>query len=197
MRSLIVGLVAALTLTGCATGKDAVAVGGRFEFVAPNGQQVIFYDPPAGRGTIAGFAGDSLTEPGRRIGIQDYPGKVVVINVWGSWCGPCRVEVDDLQLVQDQLGPEGVQVLGLDVRDNRAAAADFVRDRKLTYPSIYDEPGRAMLGLSGYPRNVVPSTIVLDRRHRVAAVYLTRVALADLIPKLRRIATEPAEPATR
>jgi len=191
MKRLLAILLVLAGCAGCATGKDAVAIGGRFEFVAPNGQQIIFYDPPESRGAITGFSGESLTEPGRRIGIQDYPGEVVVINVWGSWCGPCRVEVDDLQLVQSQLGPEGVQVLGLDVRDNRTAAADFVRDRKLSYPSIHDEPGRALLGLSGYPRNVVPSTIVLDRRHRVAAVYLTRIGLGDLIPKLKRLAAEP------
>ena len=62
----------------------------------------------------------------------------------------------------------------------------------MTYPSIFDPAGRALLGLSGYPRNVVPSTIVLDRAHRVAAVYLTRIALGELVPVLRRLAAEPA-----
>jgi thiol-disulfide isomerase/thioredoxin len=186
-------LLAVLTLTGCATGKDAVAVGGRFEFVAPGGKQIIFYDPPESRGELGAFAGESLTEPGRQVGVADFPGKVVLINVWGSWCGPCRVEVDDLQLVQNQLGPRGVQVLGLDVRDEaREQAADFVRDRKLGYPSIWDPPGRALLALAGYPRNVVPSSIILDRRHRVAAVYLTRVQLGTLMPVLERLAAEPA-----
>ena len=55
-------------------------------------------------------------------------------------------------------------MLGIDVRDDRQAAQDFVRDRRLTYDSIYDFPGRTLAALSGYPRNVVPSTIVLDRR---------------------------------
>lgn len=191
-RAGVLALVGVLALTGCATGKDAVAVGGSFEFVAPGGQQIISYDPPDARGALREFAGESLTEPGRTIGIQDFPGQVVVINVWGSWCGPCRAEVDDLQLVQEQLGPSGVTVLGLDVRDAREPAADFVRDRGLTYPSIFDHPGRALLGLGGYPRNVVPSTIVLDRSHRVAVVYLTRIALGELIPVLQRLAAEPA-----
>ncbi|MBV9315291.1 MAG: TlpA family protein disulfide reductase [Pseudonocardia sp.] len=194
LASAVAVLAVALTVGSCATGKDAVVVGGQFEFVAPGGQQTILYDPPSVRGAVTSFSGESLTDPDKQIGIQDYPGKVVVINVWGSWCGPCRAEVNDLQLVADQLGPQGVAVLGLDVRDARAAASDFVRDRHLTYQSIFDPAGRALLGLAGYPRNVVPSTIVLDRDHRVAAVYLTRLRLAEFMRVAQRIATEPAAP---
>ena len=53
----------------------------------------------------------------------------MVLNVWGSWCGPCRTEAPDLEFVQQQTAPLGAAVLGIDVRDDRAAAADFVRDR--------------------------------------------------------------------
>jgi hypothetical protein len=68
----------------------------------------------------------------------------------------------------------GVQLLGIDVRDEvHSAPADFVHDTGITYPSIYDPPGRSLLVLNGYPRSVVPFTIVLDRAHRVAAVFLT------------------------
>ena len=97
-----------------------------------------------------------------------------MLNIWGSWCGPCRAEAPDLQFVAQQTAADGVSVLGVDVRDDRAAAADFVRDRGITYDSVFDPPGRTLAALRGYPRNTVPSTIVLDRQHRVAAVYLTR-----------------------
>jgi hypothetical protein len=70
----------------------------------------------------------------------------------------------ELQKVYDQTKGSGVQLLGIDVRDEvRSAPADFVRDTGITYPSIYDPPGRSLLALNGYPRSVVPSTIVLDR----------------------------------
>ncbi len=88
-----------------------------------------------------------------------------------------------------------MQFLGVDVRDDRQAAADFVRSRGVTYPSIFDPPGRSLLALSGYPRNAVPSTIVLDRQHRVAAVFLTAVLASDLQPAVDRIAAEPPPPA--
>jgi hypothetical protein len=84
-----------------------------------------------------------------------------------------------------------VTFLGVDVRDDRDAAADFVRSRGISYPSIFDPPGRSLLVLSGYPRNAVPSTIVLDRSHRVAAVFLTAVLASDLAPVVDRVAAEP------
>jgi len=67
MRYLLVVLAAAVLLAGCATGPDAVARGGTFEFVSPGGKTDIFYDPPASRGTVGELAGDSLTEPGTTV----------------------------------------------------------------------------------------------------------------------------------
>ncbi|HEY2204972.1 MAG TPA: TlpA disulfide reductase family protein [Pseudonocardia sp.] len=185
----VLALLAALA--GCSTGSDAVATGGDFQFVAPGNQTVIQYEPPEARGTLRAFAGDSLLHPGTQVGIQNFPGQVVVLNIWGSWCGPCRAEMADLQFVHSQTQVPGVGVLGVDIRDSQDAAADFVRDQKATYDSIFDPPGRSLLALNGYPRNVVPSTIVLDRRHRVASVYLTRIKLADLMDVVRRLAAEP------
>jgi thiol-disulfide isomerase/thioredoxin len=179
-----------LVLVGCSTGTDAVARGGEFEFVSPGGQTKIFYDPPENRGKIGALSGESLLDAGRTISLDDFEGKVVVLNVWGSWCGPCRAEADDLQRVADATAADGVGLLGIDVRDSREAAADFVRDRGLTWQSIYDPPGRSLLALHGYPRNVVPSTVVLDRGHRVAAVFLQTLLTDDLLPVVRRIARE-------
>lgn len=190
MRALALAVVALLVLAGCSTSQDAVAVGGEFTFVAPGGQTTITYDPPESRGTISGITGESLLRPGETVGLEDYTGRVVVLNIWGSWCGPCRAEAPDLQFVQEQTASTGAVVLGLDVRDDRDAATDFVRDRGLTYDSIYDNPGRVLAQLRGYPRNTVPSTIVLDERHRVAAVYLTVIRVPELIPLIQRLAAE-------
>jgi thiol-disulfide isomerase/thioredoxin len=181
---------AAMLLAGCAAGTDAVAGGQDFQFVAPGGQTKISYDPPASRHAVPGITGDSLTEQGRRLGVDDYPGKVVVLNLWGSWCGPCRAEAPLLQTVADRTASDPVQVLGIDLRDDRSAATDFVTDRRLTYPSIFDPPGRSLLALHGYPRNIVPSTIVLDRNHRVAQVFLAQVDPTDLLPVIHRLTAE-------
>ncbi len=188
MNRLLAVALAVLFLAGCSGSRDAVARGGEFEFVAPGGQTTIFYDPPESRGTVSGIAGDSLLRDGATVGLDDYAGKVVIVNIWGSWCGPCREEMPGLQFVQEQTG---AVVLGIDVRDERQAAADFVRDRGVTFDSIFDPPGRVLARLSGYPRNTVPSTLVLDQQHRVAAVFLMAIRVPELMPLVQRLQAEP------
>ena len=191
MKQLRGLLVVASLLAGCATGTDAVARGGTFEFVSPGGKTDIFYDPPVSRGTVGDLSGENLTEPGTTVSLARYAGKVVVLNIWGSWCGPCRAEAADLVRVAGVTAGQGARFIGIDVRDTRSAGADFARDFGLTYPSIFDPPGRTLFALKGIPRSVVPLTIVLDRHHRVAAVFLHAVQAQDLQPVVQRIATEP------
>jgi thiol-disulfide isomerase/thioredoxin len=192
MRRILLPLLAGLlVLAGCSDSKDAVATTQQeFTFVAPGGQTTILYDPPASRGTAPNLTGDSLLNDGAQVGLGDYAGKVVVVNIWGSWCGPCRTEAPDLEFVAQQTKDQGVALMGIDVRDDRDAARDFVTDRGLTYDSIFDPASRSLAALNGYPRNTVPSTIVLDRQHRVAAVYLTTIRPSELLATVNRVAAE-------
>ena len=194
MRRLLAGVVAlsAVLLSGCSTGDDAVAQGGTFEFVAPGGKTDILYDPPQARGKPGSIKGPELRDPAKTLSLNDFENQVVVINVWGQWCGPCRSEMPELQKVYDATRKLGVAFLGIDVRDNnRDAAVDFVVDRKITFPSIYDPAMRTMIAFGGkYPTTVIPSTIVLDRQHRVAAVFLRELLAEDLRPVVERLASE-------
>jgi thiol-disulfide isomerase/thioredoxin len=198
-RLVLLASAAIVALAGCSTGDDAVAQGGTFEFVAPGGKTDIFYDPPENRGRPGKFAGPELMDPAKTISLDDFAGRVVVVNVWGQWCGPCRTEITQLQRVYAATREQGVGVefLGVDVRDNnRDAAKDFIVDRKVTFPSIYDPPMRTMIAFGGkYPATVIPSTVVLDRQHRVAAVFLRELLAEDLQPVVERLAAEP-EPKT-
>jgi thiol-disulfide isomerase/thioredoxin len=191
-RLVLLAGAAIVALAGCSTGDDAVAQGGTFQFVAPGGQTDIFYDPPESRGRPGPLAGPELTDPAKTVSLDDFTGKVVVINVWGQWCAPCRTEITQLQKVYDKTRRLGVEFLGIDVRDNnRDAARDFIVDRKVTFPSIYDPPMRSMIAFGGrYPTTVIPSTVVLDRQHRVAAVFLRELLAEDLQPVVERLAGE-------
>ncbi|MGE2727466.1 TlpA family protein disulfide reductase [Mycolicibacterium pulveris] len=188
---VIVSTVVAV-LTGCSTGDDAVAQGGTFEFVAPGGQTDIFYDPPESRGRPGSLSGPDLMDPAQTLSLDDFAGDVVVINVWGQWCAPCRTEITELQQVYDATRAQGVQFLGIDVRDhNMDAPRDFLVDRGITFPSIYDPAMRTMIAFGGkYPTTVIPSTIVLDRDHRVAAVFLRELLAEDLQPVVERLVAE-------
>src|SRR5690606_34719488 len=155
-----VALVAALA--GCSTGTDAVAQGGTFEFVSPGGRTDIFYDPPASRGTIGELSGPDLMNDGETIAVSDFAGQVVVLNLWGQWCGPCRAEVPALEDVYEATKDSGVAFLGINVRDaQRDKAQDFVTANEVGYPSIYDPPMRTLLALGGnFPTSVIPTTLV-------------------------------------
>lgn len=183
-------LLVAFVAAGCSTGSDAVVQGGTFEFVSPGGKTDLFYDPPESRGTIGDLTGPALMDD-RTIHLSDFAGKVVVINIWGSWCGPCRTETPELEKVFDETETLGVTFLGIDVRDDRSAAKDFVTDRRVRYPSIFDPSMRSLIALGkGYPTSVVPTTMVLDRKHRVAAVFLRALLAEDLRPVVQRVAAE-------
>ncbi|MDG3009262.1 TlpA family protein disulfide reductase [Rhodococcus sp. D2-41] len=193
-RKALVAVLALLTLvvvSGCAADKDAVAQGGTFDFVSPGGKTEIFYDPPSSRGTIGDLHGPDLMHEGKTVSLSDFPNQVVVVNLWGQWCGPCRGEAGDLEQVYTATKDQGVQFLGINVRDQRSAAQDFVTNNNITYPSIYDPAMRSLTALgSRFPTSVIPSTLVLDRQHRVAAVFLKALLAGDLTPVVERVAAE-------
>ncbi|AFR47572.1 TlpA family protein disulfide reductase [Gordonia sp. KTR9] len=196
MRKLLLPTVLSaliMLIAGCSTGDDAVAQGNTFQFVSPGGQTVITY-APEDRKPIADVTGEDLMT-GQELSLSDPPfaGKALVINVWGSWCGPCRGEADDLERVYERYRADGVEFLGINLRDDRESAKDFMIDRKVGYPSIYDFPGMSLAALTT-PTSVVPTTIVLDREHRPAAVFLKAVSDAELDEVVQRVAAEPAGP---
>jgi thiol-disulfide isomerase/thioredoxin len=178
MRKLLLAALALVALAGCSTGHSAVDVnnGGEFRFVAgtPAGKVI----PPADRASAPSFSGTLLD--GRRFTSSSLDGKVAVINFWGSWCAPCRVETPQFQQVYAEEAGRGVTFLGINVKDDEQLAKAYLTSNQITYPSLYDPRGEVALAFRDYPANAIPSTIVLDRRGRVAAVYTAQVEQHDL-----------------
>jgi peroxiredoxin len=189
MRRILLALLGALLLAGCSTGNGAVDVnnGGEFRFVAgtPAGEVI----PDAERRSAPEFAGTLLD--GERFSSSEVAGDVVVLNFWGSWCAPCRVETPEFQEVYAELRDRGVAFVGVNVKETDEQFAQAFVDRfGIEFPSIYDPSGEIALAFRDYPANAIPSTIVLDRQGRVAAVYTGPVAQDDLRAVLDRLSGE-------
>ena len=115
------------------------------------------------------------------IRLEDYRQKVVYVDVWASWCAPCRVETPQFQEVYAEVRDEGVEFLGLNVKEaDEQFGQAFVDTQGIEFPSLYDPAGEVALTFRDYPANAIPSTIVLDREGRVAAVYTGEVSQDDL-----------------
>lgn len=121
------------------------------------------------------------TLDGEKLSLASYRGKAVVVNVWGSWCAPCRAEAPDLRRAATETRSRGVRFLGIDTRDNDAAARAFVREFDIPYPSLVDDDGSLLLSLRDtVPAQAIPSTMVVDRRGRIAARVVGRVTYPTL-----------------
>jgi thiol-disulfide isomerase/thioredoxin len=108
---------------------------------------------------------------GRPTSIAAYKGRTVVVNVWASWCGPCRKETSALTRYEEKAKGQGVAVLGLNEDDSSAAAHSFAHDFHMAYPSILDSAGDRFRALARGLTTTqgLPVTFVVDRHGRVAA----------------------------
>jgi thiol-disulfide isomerase/thioredoxin len=172
--------VGVLTLSACGGDTGKSGGGNNTNFVTDTGG--ISRVAAGERSATGKLAGKTLE--GESLDIADLKGKVVVLNVWGSWCGPCRVEAPHFVKVAEELKPRGVEFVGINVRDiNKSAAINFEKDYKVPYPSLHDPASE--LVLSGFPRGTlnpqaIPSTIVLDREGKIAARSLKALNAEDL-----------------
>jgi peroxiredoxin len=168
-------------LTGCTGGGAAEPNDSDIGYVAGDGS--VLEIPESERGTPIGFAG--IGEDGEQISSTSYLGEVLVVNFWYAACAPCRLEAPDLQATYQTYQAQGVEFLGVNVRDQSATAKEFAATFGVTYPSIIDTDAGVQLSFAGQVApNAVPTTLVLDRQGRVAARILGRVTEVSILESL-------------
>jgi peroxiredoxin len=187
-RFLAATTIAALALAGCA-GKDAVdqSAGSQFRFVSGTtvGKTIALPDRKKA-GDVAGNLID-----GGKLSLDQEAGKIVVINFWATWCGPCTFETPQFDTVYRANKAKGVDFIGIDTKETSTdAARAFVKDNDISYKIVSDESGESAVALGKIPALAMPFTVVIDRQRRVAGVYLKPLAPKDLQPVLNNLLAE-------
>ena len=187
LAPVAVTAVAGLLASGC-TGKDAVdqTAGSQFRFVS--GTSVGKTYAVADRKKAGDFTGDLLD--GGKLTLSQDAGRVVVINFWATWCGPCITETPQFDSVYRSDKPKGVDFIGIDTKDIRNKAQAFVKDNDISYPIVFDEQGATAIALGKIPALSLPFTVLVDKHGRIAAVYLSLLAGKDLQPVLDELVAE-------
>jgi len=180
-RFAATALAAAIALTGCAGGNEIEAGGEDDRFISGDGSATAF--EPAERVEAPEVEGTTLD--GDAVSLGDYEGGIVVLNVWASWCGPCRAEQPVLDEVHAEYGDLGVDFLGVNIKDDETAARAYLANKDVVYPSLYDQPGEVPQAFRDtVPPRAIPSTLVIDPDGRIAARVIgptTYGQLTDLI----------------
>jgi peroxiredoxin len=171
--AVVVLLVAALVVTVFTHGNSSSA----------SDDNMVAY--PAGhRPAAPDFTGTSLT--GKPINFASYRGKIVVLNIWGSWCAPCQSEGQTLKYLDEEYGPQGITFLGDDLQDTPVQALAFLRSQGITYPSVNDANGAVVQRLAiAVPISATPTTLVIDKTGHIAGVIDGAVTYPDMTTLLR------------
>lgn len=142
--------------------------------------------PAAQRPAAPDISGPTLT--GKHLNVASLRGAPVVINFWGSWCGPCQAEAPVLARVAADTRRLGVHFVGIDVRDNPSAGLAFQQGHHIPFPSISD-PGNVVAARFGpVAPTATPSTYILDARGRIAWAYFGSTTYSQLEPAVLRVA---------
>lgn len=181
---MIIGAAVLLLTSACGGGAPTQNNGGPVQ-----GAGGITRLAPGERGKSVDITGVDLD--GNPLSVTPWRGEVVVVNIWGSWCPPCRVEQPILSRLATELKPKGVEFLGIAIRESPATSKAFTTARNVPYPSIGDGDSTILAFVDSLPAVAVPTTYVIDRQGRVATRLLDRATYSTLKSLIEEVASEP------
>lgn len=173
-------LLAVALLAGCTSTGGGLLDGspGEGDYVSTDGSTTAIL--PANRGEPVDFA---TTVGGTELTAEEFRGQVVVLNFWYADCPPCRLEAADLEALHQEYADTETVFLGVNVRDSMERARSFTDEFGVSYPTILDASDNAvqLAFVGSVSPNAVPTTLVLDRKGRVAARVSGLVSDPDLL----------------
>jgi len=193
--TLVAATVAGLALsaTGCASSQaDQLASqfknGDNKNYISGDGTTMEI--AASDRGKSIGWKG--VTDNGSVLSSNNLSGVVTVMNFWYAGCAPCRAEAKDLEALYKEFLPAGVQFVGVNVRDTAGTAQAFDRAFGMSYPSIIDNnTGSVVLSFTSVVSpQAVPTTLVIDKKGRVAARILGRLEKGTLKAMIQKVVAE-------
>jgi thiol-disulfide isomerase/thioredoxin len=193
LKKLLAALaISALVLTTSACANDSLAD----QFRSGDNKNYI-----AGDGTVTEFALGSrpkaadwsgITESGEALSSTQLDGVITVMNFWYAGCAPCRIEMPELIQLQTEFSPDGVQFIGVNVRDSAETSLAFARRIEMNFPSVMDaKTGSVVLGFTGVVTpQAVPTTLVIDAEGNVSARVLGRIDKGILTTLVKTVIEE-------
>jgi len=178
IRNLILVPLLALVLSSCGGGGSSIA---EESFVSGNGS--VSFIKQSDRIAAPKLSGMTLSGKNYRFNV----GQVAVVNVWASWCAPCRAEAPTLAALSEKY--TDAAFIGILTRDNPVNAEAFSRRFALPYPTLIDDS--VLIGFrKSLPANAIPSTVVIDKKGNVAARISGEVTVASLSELIEKVSAE-------
>jgi cytochrome c biogenesis protein CcmG, thiol:disulfide interchange protein DsbE len=185
MKKLAIVLALSLVAVACKRSEQATTGTSGFTFDSTKTAQTRAPRPPVQVGTEVGATMPEYSATlldGSKFDLASKRGKVVLLNVWATWCGPCRFEIPELQRLHNEYSAKGLEVVGVSVDESGVEAVkEFVAEQKMTYPVALDPEAKIASLLQA---SVLPTTVLVGKDGRV--LWKKAMVVTENDPELKK-----------